>query len=449
MQALPGTATVVGVSESSATPPRPATRLPSSGNAPAHVVVLGGGFGGLETAFDLRLIAGDRARITIVSDQDHFVFRPNSIYVPFGLDPERLKVPLARPARRKDIELIRGTADQIDPESREVRVDDHPVSYDYLVIATGSGMRSEEIPGLAENAISTWTSDDMMRLRRGFQELADAAARGERRRVVFLVPPNNKCAGPLYEIVLMLETWLRRKGARETIEIVWTTCEQSYIQAFGPRLHEVVTGEFERRGIVGHHDWVVEQVDPDAVHYSGGEQLEYDLLVAFPPYIASTPFPGLKADDRGFLATDLASRRLVDHPEIFAVGDAGDFPIKQAFLAFLQADAAAANLATEVTGAAHAGSFDPVSMCVMEQFDKATFAQVPLRLTGDSERPIEVRPGAGDDYRVGSSKAWRAGKKMLGYSVPWRFSRGEPFHGGNFWRGMDLGLKAMSGVLSK
>jgi sulfide:quinone oxidoreductase len=62
-----------------------------------EVVVLGGGFGGLETAFDLRMLAGDRARITLVSDLDHFFFKPNSIYVPFGLDPKRLRVPLARP----------------------------------------------------------------------------------------------------------------------------------------------------------------------------------------------------------------------------------------------------------------------------------------------------------------------------------------------------------------
>jgi hypothetical protein len=38
--------------------------------------------------------------------------------------------------------------------------------------------------------------------------------------------------------------------------------------------------------------------------------------------------------------------------------------------------------------------FDPMSMCVMEQFDKATFAQVPLRLTGEPARPVEVRADA-------------------------------------------------------
>ncbi len=412
-------------------------------------MVIGGGFGGLETAFDLRMLAGERAQITLVSDQDHFLFKPNSIYVPFGLDPDRLRVPLARPASRRGIELIRARAHEIDPDSHHVRVDGRELPYDFLVIATGSGMRAEEVPGLAEHAISTWTPGDMLRLREGFADLVAAAGRGERRRVLFVVPPNNKCAGPLYEIVLMLETWLHRKRARQGVEITWSTYEDTYIQAFGPRLHEVVEREFERRKIEGHHGYAVDHVDRDAVAYTNGELLGYDLLVAFPPYVASTPFPGLPADDRGFLATELGSRRVVEHPEIFAVGDAGDFPVKQAFLAFLQADAAAAQIAGEILGTGPGSAFDPVSMCVMEQFDKATFAQVPLRLTGDPAKPIEVRPDANGDYRVGSSKAWRAGKKMLGMSVPWRFRNGRPFHGGLFWRGMDTGLKAMSGLLSK
>jgi NADH dehydrogenase FAD-containing subunit len=414
-----------------------------------RVVVLGGGFGGLETAFDLRLLAGDEAEITLVSDSDHFFFKPNSIYVPFGMDPEQLKLPLAKPAARKGIELIQAKAHGIDPGARKVELDGRSLSYDFLVVATGADMRAEEIPGLGEYGISPWTPADMMRLRAGFRGLLSSNGEGRHQRVLFVVPPNNKCAGPLYEIVLMLDTWLRRKGSRENVEITWSTYESSYIQAFGPRLHEVAAGEFERRGIEGHTDWAVERVEPGAASYTNGKQLEYDLLVAFPPYIASTPFPGLQADERGFLATELGSRRLLNQPEIFAVGDAGDFPVKQAFLAFLQADAAAAHLAAELLGKEPQLDFDPVSMCVMEQFDKATFAQVPLRLTGDPARPIEVRPDADGDYRVGSSKAWRAGKKMLGRSVPWRFSRGEPFHAGAFWRGMDLGLKAMSGVLAK
>ncbi len=422
---------------------------PSNGTSAARVVVIGGGFGGLETAFDLRLLAGERARITLVSDLDHFYFKPNSIYVPFGLDPQRLNVPLARGAARKGIELVQARAEAIDPDARRVELaDGQSLAYDFLVVATGSGMRAAEIPGLAEHAISTWTAGDMLRLREAFEGLAAAGVR-ERRRVLFCVPPNNKCAGPLYEIVLMLETWLRRKGVRKAVDIAWSTFEAGYIQAFGPRLDELVELEFERRGIEGHRGYAADRVEPDTVAYAGGESLGYDLLVSFPPHVASTPFAGLPADDRGFLATELESRRLVGHPDVFVVGDAGGFPVKQAFLAFLQGDAAASHIAAEIAGTEPARRFDPVSMCVMEQFDKATFAQVPLRLTGDPARPIEVRPDADGDYRVGSSKAWRAGKKMLAMSVPWRFRNGEPFHGGLFGRGMDTGLKAMSGVLSK
>jgi sulfide:quinone oxidoreductase len=136
------------------------------------------------------------------------------------------------------------------------------------------------------------------------------------------------------------------------------------------------------------------------------------------------------------------------HPEIFAPGDAGDFPVKQAFLAFLQADAVAEHIAGEVEGRAPRTLFDPVSMCIMEMFDKTTFAQVPLRLTGDPTRPVEVRPETNGQDKVGVSPIWRLGKKMLGAVVPMCFHAGEPFHAGTAWQLMDVGLKGMKGVLA-
>ncbi len=213
-------------------PRRAATVLRMSAG---HVVVLGGGF-------DLRLLAGNPAGITLVSDSDHFLFKPNSIYVPFGMDLEKLKVPLAKPAARKDIELVQAKAHGIDPDPRRVEVDGRSIPYDFLVVATGADMRAEEVPGLGEHAISPWTPAEMLRLREGFEGLREAASASERRRVLFVVPPNNKCAGPLYEIAFMLDTWLRRKGARERTEIAWSTFESSYIQAFGPRLNRSCAG---------------------------------------------------------------------------------------------------------------------------------------------------------------------------------------------------------------
>ena len=247
----------------------------------------------------------------------------------------------------------------------------------------------------------------------------------------------------------MLDTWLRRHGVRAQVGITWTTYERGYLQAFGPRLNEHVTDEFLRRGIAGYRALAVAGVEPQEVAYQNGERLKFDLLVSFPPYIASTPFPGLSQDERGFLRTELATRQLTQHPDIYAVGDAGDFPVKQAFLAFLQADAAAEHLSAQILKTQPSARFDPVSMCVMEQFDQATFAQVPLRLTGDPSRPVEVRPDANGAYRVGTSPLWRLGKRLLDYYLPWRFGSGSPFHAGLPWKAMDTGLQLMSHTLAR
>ncbi len=416
--------------------------------AKPNIVVLGGGFGGLESAFYLRMRLDDRANITLISDRDYFLFKPNTIYVPFGLDPDKLKIRIAKPARRRHITFAQAAAREIDAAARTVHADGQRFAYDYLVVATGAGMRPDEVPGLSEYAQTIWTPRDMLRLRTAFYGLMEDARQGQHKQVLFLVPPNNKCSGPLYEMVFMLDTWLRRKDARRTVDITWFTYEGGYIQAFGPRLDQHVTKEFKQRGITGHRHYAVKEVKRDRVVYANGEELPYDLLVSFPPYVASTPFAGLPADGRGFLSTELATRQVTGHPEIYAVGDAADFPVKQAFLAFLQADAAAEHLASDVLGRSPEFAFEPTSMCVMEEFDRATFAQVPLRLTGEPDHPVEVRPDANGTYRVGSGPVWRLGKKLLGVYLPYRFNAGNPFHAGLSWKGMDAGLKVMSKTLA-
>ncbi len=217
-----------------------------------RIVVLGGGFGGLETAFYLRWRLGERADITLISDKDRFLFKPNTIYIPFGLDPEKLMIRLDRPTRRKGITLVQARAREIDPAAKVVHTEDGHFAYNFLVVATGAGTRPEEIPGLREYAETIWTPEAMLGLRAAFARLLADARQGQHRKVLFVVPPNNKCAGPLYELLFMLDTWLRRNRGRAPVDITWTTYEQSYIQAFGPRLHEVASGEFRERGIAGY-----------------------------------------------------------------------------------------------------------------------------------------------------------------------------------------------------
>jgi len=83
-----------------------------------------------------------------------------------------------------------------------------------------------------------------------------------------------------------------------------------------------------------------------------------------------------------------------------------------------------------------------------KQFDKATFANAPLELTGEKTPPVSIRAGAGDDYQVGSGPIWRVGKKMLGLAVLMHFRAGRPFHAGTSWKLMQPGLEGMKALFA-
>jgi sulfide:quinone oxidoreductase len=448
----------VGLGPPLAEPSESARRFAMAETIP-NVTVIGTGFGGLEAAFYLRKRLGRRVQLTIVSDSSSFLFKPNTIYIPFGKPPEAFVFPLENAFAKRQILFLKGHVDKVDPADKVLWVNGNhrgegngaakQMTYDYLVVATGASMRASEIAGLAERANTIWTPDEMMRLRASLDRAVLKAKGGNESKIRFLVPPNNKCSGPLYEMAMMLDTWLRQKGVREKIDLGYLTYEKGYIQAFGPRLDEVVTAEFARRGITGRKQAIAESIADGMVELKDGTREPFDVLVSFPPYVASTRFEGLPTDDRGFIQADLKTRQVVGHPDVYVVGDAGDFPIKQAFLALLQADAAGEHLSQRILHEEITAAFDPVSMCIMEQFDKATFAQVPLKLTGDPAAPVAVREEAIDLYRVGSGPVWRIGKKLLGAAIPQRFMSGQPFHAGATWAVMEAGVKLMAAAFSE
>src|SRR5690242_8987795 len=121
------------------------------------IVVLGSGFGGLETAFYLRKRLGKRADLTVVSNADKFLFKPNTIYIPFGKRADELTFDLAPVFDRRHISFVKASAEAVDPVAKIVTTSSGPVPYDHLVVATGAAMRASEVRGLAENANTIWS----------------------------------------------------------------------------------------------------------------------------------------------------------------------------------------------------------------------------------------------------------------------------------------------------
>src|SRR5687767_3766040 len=124
----------------------------------ARTVILGGGFGGVSTAHQLRLLAPEH-EVVLVSRSTHFMmgFRKNAGL----LDPAAIEAgtrPLAA-LEERGIRVLFGDATTIDPGSRGAVVDGDPVEADALVVALGAETVPEAIPGLAENGYDFYDAE--------------------------------------------------------------------------------------------------------------------------------------------------------------------------------------------------------------------------------------------------------------------------------------------------
>ena len=411
--------------------------------------MLGAGVAALEAAFLLHTRLHGRVELQVVSEHHDFLFRPNLVYVPFGADPGAWTIRVGDALARKHIIRRDGRVEGIDSDAGRVHlVGGRQLPYEHLVIGTGASTRPQEVPGLDEHAVSIWDSQGALELRERFTQVRGKAREGSAQRLLFVVPRHNQCSLPLYEVALMLHTWLRREGARDHVEIEFVTHEASFAESCGPRMHEVVEREFAERGIGGHTAEPLIDVRAHEATFAGGRTERFDVLVTIPAHAAAVHYEGLPVDERGFLHVDSGTRQVLGHPEIYAPGDASDFPLKDVYLALLQSDAVADHLAAVVTGGQFARPFDAVSTQIIDMLDRAAFGQLPLETTGDRDHPLRLRSGAEAEYTVGVSPGWRRARRLFASYLLMRFAAGEPFHAGAGWRLMDVGVRAMADMLA-
>ena len=146
-----------------------------------HLIIIGGGFAGLWAALGAAAEIDaakrrDEPRVTLVSRDGYLVLRPRL----YQSDPERLRVPLAPSLEPVGVALVEGVATAIDPDKRRITVSgaDGPttMTYDRLVLATGSVVDRPPIPGLADHA---WDVDNFAAARAFDRHLAALATRPE------------------------------------------------------------------------------------------------------------------------------------------------------------------------------------------------------------------------------------------------------------------------------
>lgn len=305
-----------------------------------HVVIAGGGFGGLQAARTLeKVLAHHSARITLVNDVNFMLYTPLLPGAAAGtLEPRHVVVPLREQLERTDLRL--GTVLSGDPVARCLRVrsrEGHTedIRYDQLVVALGSVARTLPIPGLAEHGRGFKTLPDAIALRNrvlgcleAAETLEDPEARAAWLTFVFVGAgyAGLEGAAELQDFaadVLHLYPRCRTQGVR----FVLVEAADRVMSEIPEPLARFATEELRGRGMEIRTATTLEAVSEATATLSGGEVVPARTVVWTAgvkphPVVAQL---GLPLDEKGRIRVD--SHMRVDGIDgVWAIGDAAAVP---------------------------------------------------------------------------------------------------------------------------
>ena len=341
-----------------------------------RIVVLGGGTGGTMVANRLRRRFGtDEAEIHVVDRDDAHVYQPGLLFVPFGLaQPEEIVRPRRRQLR-SGIVFHEQEVAEVWIERDEVLLGDGTVlPYDVLVVATGTRLQPEETEGLGgagwdERVFTFYTPESAAALRSALERFEGG------RLVVNFVDLPIKCPVAPLEFAFLADWYLRERGIRERVELVYATpLDGAFTQPIASEHLAGLLGQKEIELVTEFNTGSVDGAKGELASYDG-RMLEFDLLVTVPlhggaAYVERSPGLG---DALGFVQTDKHTLQSPARPNVFALGDATDLPISKAgSVTHFEAEILTENVVLHLAGRELVPGYDGHANCFIETgFGKA------------------------------------------------------------------------------
>jgi NADH dehydrogenase len=312
-------------------PFRTVHRLPDAELAgQPHVVIIGGGFGGIYAA---RALKDAPVRVTLIDRQNYHLFQPLLYQVATAaLSPADIASPIRAILRKqRNATTLLAEAVDFDLDRREVILTDGRVSYDYLVVATGARDNyfghdewRELAPGLKD-------LDDAVAIR---QRIFTAFERAERetdpeRRAALLTfvvvgggPTGVEMAGALGEIARQTLAQDFRHIDPTQARILLVDGGDRLLRTYTPGLSASAQRQLARLGVETLTGRIVADVTPEGVTLQGGEQIRA-ATVLWSAGVLASPLGetlGVELDRAGRVSVN-PDLSVPGHPELFVIGD--------------------------------------------------------------------------------------------------------------------------------
>lgn len=298
-----------------------------------HVLIVGAGFGGLACA---RALDGKPVAVTLIDRHNYHLFTPLLYQVGTGLlNPSDIAYPLRRIFRRsRNVRVRQGDVSQVDFPSNEVRTTDGAtLSYDFLVLATGSIDNYFGNQGLAEVSLGLKSLEDATRLRNhvlSCLERADAESDPEARLALltFVVagggPTGVESSGALGELMQIVAGHDFHGVSRKDVRILLVEGQDRLLGAFSTRIGRYAERVLRRRGIEVRTRTLVSSADGTSVTLSDGTTVPTRTVIWSAGVRPNEPNSDVSIQrfKNGRIEVD-PCLRIPGHSRAFAIGDVG------------------------------------------------------------------------------------------------------------------------------
>lgn len=299
----------------------------------AKILILGGGFGGLFTALDL---AG-AGEITLVSDEDHFTFKP-MLYEYLSGEVEAWHIAPNYSELLDDVKIVRGDISSIKLENRSVAIEGRqtPLTYDVLVLALGATTNYWGVEGAEQYTLPFRTISDANHLRRRMTEAldrvqVDAAPQDTREALTFVVVGGGASGVELStKMSDLLRDAVKRRALRGEPRVVIIEMTDRLVPGMGDEIRNYIERELEQHRIEVHTKTRVVRVTGTTLtlEHNGRES---EIAAAGVVWVAGVRVNPLienltiEKDRRGLVIVE-PTLQVHRNENVFALGDVAFYP---------------------------------------------------------------------------------------------------------------------------
>lgn len=297
--------------------------------ATPHVVIIGGGFGGLAAA---QALEHAPVTITLIDRRNHHLFQPLLYQVATaGLSPGDIAAPIRWVLRRQqNVRVLLAEARAIDVNTRTIQLDEGTLSYDYLVVATGATHAYFGHPEWERVAPGLKTLDDALEVRQRMLLAYEIAERepdaGMRTRLLTFVivgggPTGVEMAGALAEIARQTLADEFRAISTAQARVLLVEAGPTVLSSFPEDLRDEGRKALARLGVEVLESTRVTSIDDEGV-VLGDRRIDAGTVI-WAAGVAASPLGqsfGVPLDRAGrvHVRPDLT---VPGHPEVFVIGD--------------------------------------------------------------------------------------------------------------------------------